>query len=105
MQKEEQVKPEETPKATQVAEATDKAEEKSSEKEEKKLSEEELYRTFYDGYVKDENLQVIQDGYVADYDFNTGYANDLLLSAAMEDFGGYGNDRYIWNFMGLMIKK
>lgn len=91
VQKEEQVKPEETPKATQVAEATDKAEEKSSEKEEKKLSEEELYRTFYDGYVKDENLQVIQDGYVADYDFNTGYANDLLLSAAMEDFGGNGN--------------
>jgi len=34
---------------------------------------------------------VIQDGYVADYDFNTGYANDLLLSAAMEDFGGNGN--------------
>lgn len=91
VQKEEQVKPEETPKATQVAEATDKAEEKSSEKEEKKLSEEELYRPFYDGYVKDENLQVIQDGYVADYDFNTGYANDLLLSAAMEDFGGNGN--------------
>ena len=91
VQKEEQVKPEETPKATQVAEATDKAEEKSSEKEEKKLSEEELYRTFYDGYVEDENLQVIQDGYVADYDFNTGYANDLLLSAAMEDFGGNGN--------------
>lgn len=91
VQKEEQVKPEKTPKATQVAEATDKAEEKSSEKEEKKLSEEELYRTFYDGYVKDENLQVIQDGYVADYDFNTGYANDLLLSAAMEDFGGNGN--------------
>lgn len=91
VQKEEQVKPEETPKATQVAEATDKAEEKSSEKEEKKLSEEELYRTFYDGYVKDENLQVIQDGYVADYDFNTGYANDLLLSAAMEDFEGNGN--------------
>lgn len=91
VQKEEKVKPEETPKATQAAEATDKAEEKSSEKEEKKLSEEELYRTFYDGYVKDENLQVIQDGYVADYDFNTGYANDLLLSAAMEDFGGNGN--------------
>lgn len=91
VQKEEQVKPEETPKATQVAEATDKAEEKSSEKEEKKLSEEELYRTFYDGYVKEENLQVLQDGYVADYDFNTGYANDLLLSATMEDFGGGGN--------------
>lgn len=91
VQKEEQAEPEETPKATQAAEADDKAEEKSSEKEEKKLSEEELYRTFYDGYVKDENLQVIQDGYVADYDFNTGYANDLLLSAAMEDFGGNGN--------------
>ena len=90
-QKEEQAEPEETPKATQAAEADDKAEEKSSEKEEKKLSEEELYRTFYDGYVEDENLQVIQDGYVADYDFNTGYANDLLLSAAMEDFGGGGN--------------
>lgn len=90
-QKEEQAEPEETPKATQTAEADDKAEEKSSEKEEKKLSEEELYRTFYDGYVEDENLQVIQDGYVADYDFNTGYANDLLLSAAMEDFGGNGN--------------
>lgn len=90
-QKEEQAEPEETPKATQAAEADDKAEEKSSEKEEKKLSEEELYRTFYDGYVKEENLQVLQDGYVADYDFNTGYANDLLLSAAMEDFGGNGN--------------
>lgn len=90
-QKEEQAEPEETPKATQAAEADDKAEEKSSEKEEKKLSEEELYRTFYDGYVEDENLQVIQDGYVADYDFNTGYANDLLLSAVMEDFGGNGN--------------
>lgn len=90
-QKEEQAEPEETPKATQAAEADDKAEEKYSEKEEKKLSEEELYRTFYDGYVEDENLQVIQDGYVADYDFNTGYANDLLLSAAMEDFGGNGN--------------
>lgn len=90
-QKEEQAEPEETPKATQAAEADDKAEEKSSEKEEKKLSEEELYRTFYDVYVEDENLQVIQDGYVADYDFNTGYANDLLLSAAMEDFGGNGN--------------
>ena len=91
VQKEEQAEPEETPKATQAAEADDKAEEKSSEKEEKKLSEEELYRTFYDGYVEDENLQVIQDGYVADYDFNTGYANDLLLSATMEDFGGGGN--------------
>lgn len=90
-QEKEQAEPEETPKATQAAEADDKAEEKSSEKEEKKLSEEELYRTFYDGYVEDENLQVIQDGYVADYDFNTGYANDLLLSAAMEDFGGNGN--------------
>lgn len=90
-QKEEQAELEETPKATQAAEADDKAEEKSSEKEEKKLSEEELYRTFYDGYVEDENLQVIQDGYVADYDFNTGYANDLLLSATMEDFGGGGN--------------
>lgn len=90
-QKEEQAEPEETPKATQAAEADDKAEEKSSEKEEKKLSEEELYRTFYDGYVKEENLQVLQDGYVADYDFNTGYANDLLLSATMEDFGGGGN--------------
>ena len=90
-QKEEQAEPEETPKATQAAEADDKAEEKSSEKEEKKLPEEELYRTFYDGYVEDENLQVLQDGYVADYDFNTGYANDLLLSAAMEDFGGNGN--------------
>lgn len=90
-QKEEQAEPEETPKATQAAEADDKAEEKSSEKEAKKLSEEELYRTFYDGYVEDENLQVIQDGYVADYDFNTGYANDLLLSTAMEDFGGNGN--------------
>lgn len=90
-QKEEQAEPEETPKATQAAEADDKAEEKSSEKEEKKLSEEELYRTFYDGYVKEENLQVLQDGYVADYDFNTGYANDLLLSASMEDFGGNGN--------------
>lgn len=90
-QKEEQAELEETPKATQAAEADDKAEEKSSEKEEKKLSEEELYRTFYDGYVEDENLQVIQDGYVADYDFNTGYVNDLLLSAAMEDFGGNGN--------------
>lgn len=71
--------------------ATGKKEEKSSEKKAKKLSEEELYRTFYDGYVKEENLQVLQDGYVADYDFNTGYANDLLLSAAMEDFGGNGN--------------
>lgn len=90
-QKEEQAEPEETPKATQAAEADDKAEEKSSEKEAKKLSEEELYRTFYDGYVKEENLQVLQDGYVADYDFNTGYANDLLLSATMEDFGGGGN--------------
>lgn len=90
-QKEEQAELEETPKATQAAEADDKAEEKSSEKEEKKLSEEELYRTFYDGYVEDENLQVLQDGYVADYDFNTGYANDLLLSATMEDFGGGGN--------------
>ena len=90
-QKEEQAEPEETPKATQAAEADDKAEEKSSEKEEKKLSEEELYRTFYDGYVKEENLQVLHDGYVADYDFNTGYANDLLLSATMEDFGGGGN--------------
>ena len=71
--------------------ATGKKEEKSSEKKAKKLSEEELYRTFYDGYVKEENLQVLQDGYVADYDFNTGYANDLLLSATMEDFGGGGN--------------
>lgn len=41
--------------------------------------------------MKEENLQVLQDGYVADYDFNTGYANDLLLSATMEDFGGGGN--------------
>ena len=94
-QKEKTTEAEETPKVTQAVprtvKATGKKEEKSSEKKEKKLSEEELYRTFYDGYVEDENLQVIQDGYVADYDFNTGYANDLLLSAAMEDFGGNGN--------------
>lgn len=94
-QKEKTTEAEETPKVTQAVprtvKATGKKEEKSSEKKAKKLSEEELYRTFYDGYVKEENLQVLQDGYVADYDFNTGYANDLLLSAAMEDFGGNGN--------------
>ena len=94
-QKEKTTEAEETPKVTQAVprtvKATGKKEEKSSEKKAKKLSEEELYRTFYDGYVKEENLQVLQDGYVADYDFNTGYANDLLLSATMEDFGGGGN--------------
>lgn len=94
-QKEKTTEAEETPKVTQAVprtvKATGKKEEKSSEKKAKKLSEEEFYRTFYDGYVKEENLQVLQDGYVADYDFNTGYANDLLLSATMEDFGGGGN--------------
>lgn len=60
-----------------------------------KLSEKEIYKNFYDGYVKDEKLQVIQNGFSADYDFNTGYQNDLVLSAYMEDFGGDGKEELL----------
>ena len=85
--KETSTTPTEIPTKTPVSEKTPT--------EAPKLSEKEIYKTFYDGYVKDEKLQVIQNGFSADYDFNTGYQNDLLLSAYMEDFGGDGKEELL----------
>lgn len=76
---------------TQEKETAETQKEKTTEAEETPKVTQAVPRTVKATGKKEENLQVLQDGYVADYDFNTGYANDLLLSATMEDFGGGGN--------------
>ena len=55
----------------------------------------EQYRTFYESYVEQEQLQVVTDGLETDYDSSHGYQTDLLLGAYMEDFGGDGKQELL----------
>ena len=55
----------------------------------------EQYRTFYESYVRQEQLQVITDGLETDYDSSHGYQTDLLLGAYMADFGGDGKQELL----------
>lgn len=55
-----------------------------------------LYQAFYEKYVADENLQVIENGWQNDeYDRYTGYTQDMLLAADIDDFGGDGNQELL----------
>lgn len=57
----------------------------------KEIDVDSVYRDFYEKYIEDENLLVIQDGEVSEYDYYNGYDKDMLLGAYMEDFGGDDN--------------
>ena len=54
-----------------------------------------LYKTFYENYVRDQNLRVIPDGLTDSYDLNVGYTDDLLLGACVQDFGGDGKQELL----------
>ena len=55
-----------------------------------------LYQAFYEKYVADENLQVIENDWQNDeYDRYTGYTQDMLLAADIDDFGGDGNQELL----------
>lgn len=55
-----------------------------------------LYQAFYEKYVEDENLQVIENVWQNDeYDRYTGYTQDMLLAADIDDFGGDGNQELL----------
>ena len=55
-----------------------------------------LYQEFYEKYVADEKLRVIENGWQNDdYDRNTGYTQDMLLAAYINDFGGDGNQELL----------
>ena len=55
-----------------------------------------LYQAFYEKYVTDENLQVIENEWQNDdYDRHTGYTQDMLLAAYLDDFGGDGNQELL----------
>lgn len=58
-------------------------------------SEQEAYKAFYEKYITDEQLQVITDDSVMDYDYSNGYMQDMLLGAYMEDFGGDGKQELL----------
>lgn len=54
-----------------------------------------IYNTFYENYVQEQNLQVISDGFTTAYDLNSGYSNDVLLAACVQDFGGDGKQELL----------
>lgn len=55
-----------------------------------------LYQEFYEKYVADKKLRVIENRWQNDdYDRNTGYTQDMLLAAYINDFGGDGNQELL----------
>ena len=52
--------------------------------------EEEIYRSFYEKYIQDEELKVVPAVYQTNFDDTTGLEKDLLVGACMKDFGGDG---------------
>lgn len=70
---------------------------KSSEAVDTEKSDEELYKEFYEKYVKDEKLQVMESGYTNVYHNpeENGYTDSMLLSAYMNDFGGDGQQELL----------
>ena len=58
--------------------------------------EQSLYQAFYETYVANENLQVIENEWQNDnYDRNIGYTQNMLLAAYMDDFGGDGKEELL----------
>ena len=85
--------PTEKPAAT--PEPTMDPEEESRKKREREIAEvagkeEEIYRSFYEKYIQDEELKVVPAVYQTNFDDTTGLEKDLLLGACMKDFGGDG---------------
>ena len=74
---------EEKGETTAVAEALSPTEERK------------IYNTFYENYVQEQNLQVISDGFATTYDLNSGYSNDVLLAACVQDFGEDGKQELL----------
>ena len=85
--------PTEKPAAT--PEPTMDPEEEICKKREREIAEvagkeEEIYRSFYEKYIQDEELKVVPAVYQTNFDDTTGLEKDLLLGACMKDFGGDG---------------
>ena len=58
--------------------------------------EQSLYQAFYETYVTNENLQVVENEWQNDnYDRDTQYTQDMLLAAYMDDFGGDGKEELL----------
>ena len=81
---------EETARATNAPESKDtqESQEGQSAGDEDAVDAETAYREFYEKYVADENLRVIENGLQLRYEYSEGYTENFLLSACMEDFGG-----------------
>lgn len=82
---------------TPVAESTENEENRESTTAEtlSPTEERKIYNTFYENYVQEQNLQVISDGFTTAYDLNSGYSNDVLLAACVQDFGGNGKQELL----------
>lgn len=80
---------EETAGATTAPESKEDKDTQGSQ-EEQSVDAETTYQEFYQKYVSDENLRVIENGLQLKYEYSEGYAENFLLSACMEDFGGDG---------------
>ena len=82
---------------TPVAESTENEENRETTTAEtlSPTEERKIYNTFYENYVQEQNLQVISDGFTTAYDLNSGYSNDVLLAACVQDFGGDGKQELL----------
>ena len=54
----------------------------------------EMYRALYNNIIKNQNLQVVADGTKQIYD-DTGYANNLVLGAYLDDLDGDGEEEML----------
>ncbi len=56
----------------------------------------EIYKEFYEEYVRNENLQVIDNNSQLEYHpYEGAYQQDLMLGCHMEDFGGDGRQELL----------
>lgn len=59
-------------------------------------TDEEIYKEFYEEYVRNENLQVIDNNSQLEYHpYEGAYQQDLMLGCHMEDFGGDGRQELL----------
>ena len=88
---------EETADTEEEKEDTEDAEDTEDKAEaETPKTDEEIYKEFYEEYVRNENLQVIDNNSQLEYHpYEGAYQQDLMLGCHMEDFGGDGRQELL----------
>ena len=94
---EEEESTEETADTEEEKEDTEDAEDTEDKAEaETPKTDEEIYKEFYEEYVRNENLQVIDNNSQLEYHpYEGAYQQDLMLGCHMEDFGGDGRQELL----------